>query len=510
MTTSTSRAFWRCQCRKGSITGLCRMPPAPDVVSALFMEYRRKAASGVTFAQYLESIGFVDPSVDTVGMDDRVLAKAAATGSGVELISIPERKVQGVLKVMVLLVDFEDRPGSKEVGHYEDLLFSKDKHPTGSMRDYYAEVSRGKVDVVGSVHGWLRMPHPYSYYVNNASGTNPDTYPRNCKRLAEDAAGAALAAGVAFDSDLDKLGQGFVTALFIVHSGRGAEHLQTVAEQKQHIWSHKWNVEKPVEVASHLNVTTYLVVNQDCKVGVCAHELGHLAFQWQDFYDPNYKDDGEYWAGSGSWDLMASGSHNYGGARPAHPAGLHKMQHGWVPVQTVEQSTSLVIKPIDAAGGKLVKIRSNAFADDQYLLLENRRLHGFDKHLPGEGLLVWRVDESKEMFAPATPGLQLVQADGRQQLETPSEENQGDDSDPFPGSEGVTQLKETGRASTSFPGRKSGIVLSNIAVDGNGWVTLDVEIGGSGPVAAKATAKAAAKKTPAKKRPAASRKRPRG
>jgi transposase len=65
-------------------------------------------------------------------------------------------------------------------------------------------------------------------------------------------------------------------------------------------------------------ICAYLTFPEDCKMGVCAHELGHLAFQWEDFYDPNgicvrvggsdddwkpsdsrYKDYREYAAGTG-------------------------------------------------------------------------------------------------------------------------------------------------------------------------------------------------------------------
>lgn len=465
-----------CQCRGHTARGLCRMPPAPHVMAALYMEFKRKAKRGTSFAKYLESIGFTDPSIDTNGMDDRLLAIPRA-GGGVELLSLPTQKITGELRVIVLMVDFDDKPGVKEVGHYQDLLFSKGVHPTGSMRDFYAEASNGKVDVVGSVHGWLRMPQSYAYYVGNASGTD-SPYPNNCKKLAEDAVSKALASGVSFPAELDKLGRGVVTALFIVHSGRGAEGLQSVPEQKREIWSHKWTMENPVTAPSGIAATTYLVVPQDCRIGVCAHELGHLAFQWQDFYDPNYNKDGQYWDGSGTWDLMAGGSHNHNGSSPAHPAVLHKAQHGWVTVQKVAKSAQVKIKPVTAPGGRAVMIVSPAFKAAQYLLLENRRPQGFDRHLPGGGLLVWRVDESKEMFAPATPGMQLVQADGLQQLETAGDYNEGDDGDPFPGSEARTTLKDVGAVSTSFPGgKRSGIVLSNIRVDASGVVTLKVTIG---------------------------------
>ena len=116
----------------------------------------------------------------------------------------------------------------------------------------------------------------------------------------------------------------------------------------------------------------YLTVPNDCKVGVCAHELGHLAFQWEDFYDPNYDQDGSEWDGSGVWDLMAGGSWNNGGITPAHPAGLHKSQHGWVTVETLKKSKTISLKPFTKKYGKVIKVVGTKYKPKQYLLLENR------------------------------------------------------------------------------------------------------------------------------------------
>lgn len=451
------------------------VPPAPEVMSMLYMEYRRSGAyQRMSFRRYLESIGYTDPAADIVGMDDA--ARFASGPAGPALIEVPAQRVTGALRVKVLLVDFPDRVGALPRERYEDLLFSKNVFPTGSMRDYYQEASLGKVEITGSVHGWLRMPNPYSYYTNGRSGTG-NTYPRNAQRLAEDAVQAALQNGVAFEPALDKLNQGIVTALFIVHAGRGAEVMPAQLKANE-IWSHKWNMRNPVQVAPNLAATIYLVVPHDCKVGVCAHELGHLAFQWQDFYDPNYDEDGMEWDGCGVWDLMAGGSYNGDSARPAHPAGLHKLQHGWIKVSTVKKSRSVTIRPYTAKTGRGYKIVSPKYGSKQYLILENRRRSGFDFHLPGEGLLVWRVDESGEMETQERPGLLLIQADGRHDLETPDDWNEGDAGDPFPGSAGRTQLKDTGSISTSFPGGpRSGVTLTNIRRDaGTGNVTLRVNI----------------------------------
>jgi M6 family metalloprotease-like protein len=452
------------------------VPPAPEVMDMLYMDYRRSKRYGkISFRHYLESIGFTNPAKGRVGMDDGARFGAGATGP--ELIDVPRQAVQGDLRVKVLLVDFPDRTGVLPKAHYDELLFSKGLYPTGSMRDFYREVSLGKVDISGSVHGWLRMPQPYGYYTHGRSGTDDEAYPNNARRLAEDAVTAALAQGVAFEPELDKLGQGIVTALFIVHAGRGAEVMPR-ALQGSEIWSHKWVMQNPVQISPTLTAAVYLVVPFDCKVGVCAHELGHLAFQWQDFYDPNYDEDGNEWDGAGLWDLMAGGSYNGGGARPAHPAGLHKLQHGWIGVTPVKHSRNLTIRPYGPKSGRVYKIVSSAYRPGQYLILENRSWRGFDADLPGEGLLVWRVDESGEQEASGQAGLLLIQADGRHNLEDPSDRNAGDAGDPFPGSAGRTKLGDTGSISTSFPdGPRSGVKLSNIRLDpATGAIKLKVVI----------------------------------
>jgi subtilisin-like proprotein convertase family protein len=139
----------------------------------------------------------------------------------------------------------------------------------------------------------------------------------------------------------------------------------------------------------------------------------------------------------------------------------------------------VTVEPYTPTSGKIVKIRGPHYSPKQYLLLENRTRTGFDSALPGQGLLVWRVDERLKMTSPASPAMLLIQADGRHDLERADDYNAGDDGDPFPGQAGRTFLGDTGDISTTFPGGdRSEVALKNIRHDPiSNSIQLDVEIG---------------------------------
>lgn len=452
-----------------------RVPPAPEVLTQLYADYLKLLEiEKMSFREYLELIGYLRSDSPMEGRD---CGNSCRVDRDARLVEVPKFPIAGPLEIIVLLVDFSDNEGHRAASEYAEMLFSQGSFATGSMRDFFREVSGGRVDVTGTVHGWLRMPKTYAYYVDNKSGVD-GFYPRNAQKMAEDAVIGAQNAGIAFPASLDKLGTSAITGLFIVHAGPGAEVTPPPLDARR-IWSHKAPFASPVEAAPGLWATTYLTVPEDCRIGVCAHELGHLAFQWDDFYDPNYARDGKEWDGSGKWDLMAGGSYNGESRRPAHPAGLHKSQHGWVTVETITETTAGVRLPrYDANGGKVVRVVGPRFRPTQALILENRSKFGFDSELPGEGLLVWRVDTRLEQVNADQPAMYLVQADGRHELDRPGDFNRGDDGDPFPGTSGRTALAEQGSISTSFPDEgPSGIAFSNIRLDAaTGDVLLDIAV----------------------------------
>jgi immune inhibitor A len=334
----------------------CRVPPSPELLAKLFERYKELKAQervpeSLTFKQFFDVWASRRRGEDFVGLDDGSLKSGPA--AAVQLIDRPKKRLRGTIRTLVLLVDFPDVPHNavNSLAHYKRMLFGlTGEFPTGSMREYYRAISNYTankddakvkgVDVDGEVYGWLRLPQKLSYYAGDSSGM-AEAYPRNAQGMAEDAIAAANEAGVDFSAGYDALGEKVVTALFIIHAGGGAEETGETGD----IWSHKWTLHKPVTVAPNLRVSTYLTVPEDCRVGVCAHEWGHLAARWADYYDTgtidNYVSNG-----LGIYCLMAGGSWANGGTTPALPNGMLRMFHGWIAPQLITESKkNLVLKP---------------------------------------------------------------------------------------------------------------------------------------------------------------------
>jgi len=66
------------------------------------------------------------------------------------------------LKLLAILVDWDDRPHLYAKERLDTLIFSRGVLPGGSVTDYVEEVSYGKVTVRGNVFGWHTVLDPYN------------------------------------------------------------------------------------------------------------------------------------------------------------------------------------------------------------------------------------------------------------------------------------------------------------------------------------------------------------
>jgi immune inhibitor A len=246
--------------------------------------------------------------------------------------------LRGSVRVIVVLVDFSDEPMKKTPAHFHDLFFSTGTISTGSVREYYTEVTHGLVKLTGEVVGPYRLPRTLKQYAGGKSGTdNPEP---NARTMARDA--AKLADPDVNFAPYDNDGNGYVDAFIVVHAGEGAEE----TGRKNDIWSHKWVFAGGALNADGTKIFGYLTIPENCKIGVCAHELGHLLFGWPDLYDTDGSSEG-----LGNWCLMGGGSWNGNGDIPAHPSAWCKVNQGWVTVSNRKTNSKATINDVKAATG---------------------------------------------------------------------------------------------------------------------------------------------------------------
>ena len=131
-------------------------------------------------------------------------------------------------------------------------------------------------------------------------------------------------------------------------------------------------------------------------VGAMCHEYGHL-LGLPDLYNTAFlhkRDAGpeEDSAGIGNWGLMGRGTLGwFGNDGPSSFCAWSRMKLGWARVREISREREELRLPEVGREGNVYKI---PFEADEFFLLEHRLRTStfYDRHLPGEGLLIWHVE----------------------------------------------------------------------------------------------------------------------
>lgn len=199
-------------------------------------------------------------------------------------------------------------------------------------------------------------------------------------------------------SKYDWDGDGEVEEVFVVYAGNG-EHDTT--NKPNLIWPHMDNLANYKEqlTLDGVTINTYACaseLNGDktlSGIGTFCHEFSHC-MGFPDMYDT--ASDGNNF-GMGSWDLMDYGSYNGYGYVPAGYSGYEKMVCGWTtPIELDKPMTVNGMERLADMGQTYIIY--NKGNRNEYYILENRQQSGFDKYLPGSGLLIERVDYDKDIW----------------------------------------------------------------------------------------------------------------
>ena len=330
----------------------------------------------------------------------------------------------GTVRELVILANFSDTSVIYTQADFNGLFNSPgfNQHGAkGSVRDYYDEVSYGRIQLETTVTPWMALPQTMSYY--GANDENDDD--TNPAEMIRDAVEALDASGFDF-SPFDTDGDLIVDSLAVIHQGRGEE----AGGGDDTIWSHMWAVYPAIQVDGVYVYWYYtspeIYYSQISTIGVYCHEFGHI-LGLPDYYDTDRDS-----VGYGRWALMGSGGWNDEGRTPAHFCAHAKIALGWMSPTLVDSSRSKIYVPRLSDNGVAYKF-TRGMAQNEYILVENRHQHGFDSATPAPGLILTHVDENvADNDDQPHYRVKLLQADGKWDLE--NDVNRGDAGDPFPGS----------------------------------------------------------------------------
>ena len=406
-------------------------------------------------------------------------------------INDPFRDTQLEFFIPVLLGKYADVSTTYfNATDFDQLLFGD--NPTGSMKDYFNEISYGNFEIDGATEGWYQSSLTMTQAVDNAR-----QYVAEIAALADPDFDYAQ-----YDNDgpdnVPNSGDddGYVDGIIVVYSGCGAEW----GEGNNNLWPHmsslssyEYETNDAGANGSNIIVSTYAVCPElagggDCytdiirPMGVYAHEFGHV-LGLPDLYDRDASDGNS--EGIGDWCLMASGSWmGWAGDTPAHMSSWCKIQMGWIEPTVVDNNANNMEIAKLVTSPSTLKIWEDDYNWSRYFLIENRQAVGFDSELNGPGLLIYHVDENRGYGPNAWSSgsvndneqnklVDLEEADGDNDLD--NEVNRGDNGDPFPGTSGNRTFDDNSNPSAiRNDGSETGISLTNIS-DPDSIMTVDIE-----------------------------------
>jgi M6 family metalloprotease-like protein len=311
--------------------------------------------------------------------------------------------VIGNVRIPVILVGFADRPFTRTKEEIELLLnqpnyttaINSEEELTGSMYDYFNDVSFGQLLFQADVFGPYALPGNVGYYSYRCTAQNGDT-----RRMITAVVDSAYEDGADFSDYYLIPGTNRLSLVHVIFAG----YCQAAGAPQCHsIWSHKSSI--PTMTRNGVDINIYSVSpelrsswgNHLAHIGTLAHELGHSLLDLPDFYDTDYSGSGGTAVDLGPWCLMASGCDNDNQRTPSNISAWGRVHAGWIQeVILLPDEPQDITLPNPVLQDAVYRI--NTRTNNEYFLLENRQRAGWDGFIPtpntgiAGGMLIYHVD----------------------------------------------------------------------------------------------------------------------
>ena len=329
-------------------------------------------------------------------------------------------------KGLIILVNFSDKK-FKSTNTLEAMqqMHSGETYTyngaTGSARQYFYDQSLGKYNPQFTVVGPVTVSKKYSYYGQNDDYYEQDMHPE------EMVVEACKLADSQFDVDFsqfDNNKDGILDFVYVVYAGYG----EADYSDANTIWPHAWSVEEENVKIDGVKLATYACGSElngsgnREGIGTFCHEFSHVC-GLPDLYETTYE---SMHKTLGEWDILDAGPYNNDGNTPPAYSAYERFFCGWLTPTYINSAADLTLEELQSANKAYIVTTSatpNLVGNDPnpttFYLLENRQQTGWDKYLPGHGMLITKIAYSYNTWTENTVnntkssmGVDLIEADG--------------------------------------------------------------------------------------------------
>lgn len=279
-----------------------------------------------------------------------------------------------------------------------------------SVKDFYNEVSAGKLNVNATFYPQTTGTYPISY---------TDSHPRTYYELStpdgygSDPGGSAPREHLLLKNAIDYVSSQIPSSLNIDGNNDGfVDNVTFVIKGStdgwsELLWPHRWQLFSQTAMIGTKQVYDYnIVFGSSLGAGVISHELFH-SFGAPDLYE--YSAWNNVSDAVGAWDLMASEDWN----TPQHMGAYMKQRYGtWVTsIPEITATGTYSLQPVSTNSLSSYKIKLANSTD--YIVLEYRKKEGkYESQLPGSGLIVSLINESGNNASGPVNEIYIFRKDG--------------------------------------------------------------------------------------------------
>ena len=368
---------------------------------------------------------------------EQIEAKRMASPRRVEYKSVP---LNIAPRGLVILVNFADVSFETSNAELDSMLtglnYSRNysytyKNETynitseGSARQYFYDSSNGQYNPQLDVVGPVTVSKNMSYYGKNDSYGNDshaDQMVSEACKLADTECNVDF---TRYDNNSD----GYVDFVFVIYAGFGEADGGGVDANT--IWPHAWNLLKAGTQCKvdGKTVDLYACGNEldfyskkHTGIGTFCHEFSHV-LGLPDLYVTNTASH----TTMNEWDIMDYGPYNNEGNTPPTFSAYERFFMGWLQPRLITEPENVVLKGLlESNEGLLISTTDehNLLGNDPdptiFYLIENRQPTAWDKHLPGHGMMLTKIQYNYTRWYQNTVnnssskmGVDLIEASGK-------------------------------------------------------------------------------------------------